>query len=136
MAIVLLFNFDFLKRFVRSCLSRDRTNLLNNRSFQHRFKATKRLLNRYDCHSAIATVLATQELARAIAQLEPTSIPELLDTLHDVLNDAEKIAPASQINRSTSHLAAREHLDNYQLQLERRYQQLQQLYQQIQIDRL
>ena len=135
-AIVLLFNFDSLKRFARSCLLKDRTYLLNTRNFQHRFKATKCLLNRYDCHSAIATVLETHQLAKEIAQLQPTSIPELLDTLHDALSNAEKIAQASRINRSTSHLAARQHLDNYQLQLERRHQQLQQLYRQIQLERL
>ncbi|AFZ38274.1 hypothetical protein Sta7437_4841 (plasmid) [Stanieria cyanosphaera PCC 7437] len=138
--IILLFNFDSLKQLVRSYLLKEGNDLLNTRNFQHRFKATKRLLNRSDCQNAIATVLETQELARAIAQLQPASIPELLDTLHDVLNDAEKIAQASQVkrqvNNSQSELTAKQHLDNYQLQLERRHQQLQQIYHQIQLDRL
>jgi hypothetical protein len=131
---------NFLKQFVRSYLFRDKTDLLDTRNFRHRFRATKRILDRANCQSEIALVVETQELARAIALLQPSSIPELLDTLHDVLIDAEKIAQASlvsqQVNNSDSHLIAARHLDNYQLQLDRRHQQLQQIYHQIQIDRL
>jgi hypothetical protein len=139
-SIILLLNFNFLKQFVRSYLFRDRTDLLDNRNFRHRFRATKRILDRANCKQAIALVLETHQLAKAIALLQPSSIPELLDTLHDVLSDAEKIAQASlvsqQIDNSDSHLIAARHLNNYQQQLDRRHQQLQQIYHQIQLNRL
>lgn len=83
---------------------------------------------------------AIQHIAKQIAQREPTLIPDLLETLHTVLDLADQFGQALQVSQQvqTPHYQqlAQQRLQHSEVRLQQTHDQLQALHDQIALEHL
>ncbi len=139
-SILLLVNCDLLWRGLKTTLSSDRDNLLIQKNFNRHAQDIFQALELNKQPELIVLIQEAYCLCQIITKLDPTLIPQMLETIHQMLFQArqtiEAIVILNQVHKSEARTTAIKKCSSYIKQLQQSKQELQQLHDELQITRL